>query len=137
MRASASGRTTGTSSPVPPSLTWPRPRYISLISIIHEGPLTPLPEESRGIKRFGANNSSCSESQWLCAVNPSQGLGEACHDITQILLKLRTSRNHKLGANGWRCHGTGRMYGRLRLGSNYTLKEEAWLSIEETILRKK
>lgn len=74
-------------------------------------PLSAAINKCRGIKPFSANISSCSESQWLCpGLHPSQGRGEACHDITQIFLKLWTSCSHKLRANHRRCHRTRRMY---------------------------
>lgn len=106
------------SCPICPSLTWPRPQ--SFQPHIYNSwrssgfALTPLPapiKKCRGIKPFGANISSCSESQWLSpGLHPSHGRGEACRDITQIFLKLSTSRSHKLRANHRRRHRTRRMY---------------------------
>lgn len=143
MWASASNGATGTatnpltpSCPVCPSLKWPLPKSFSLISIIHEGPLALLSHHCQPLKRAERYKAVlCQYAVMLriamawSAGNPSHGRGEACLDITQILLKLSTSCTHKLGGNGQRCHNVGGMYGLLWSQSNYTLEQEAWLSI--------
>lgn len=88
-------RQPATSCPICPSLTRSRPQSFSLISIIHEGPLA-FPHSAaspyKGVQRYKA--ARCQYLVMLriaiaqSALHSSHGRGEACHDITQIFLKL-------------------------------------------------